>query len=98
MLLTPAQTKQPGEQLLWEIDYADYIAGRTLDSAITASVTVSPAGITKVAQVISGTKLQVLVGGGTDGQTYRWRALATLIIGGLTHIVEDEVDTIVQEV
>ena len=96
MLLTPAQTKQPGEQLAVDIDYTDFIAGRTVTS-ITPVVT-TPSGITLVNQLLSGNVLQLLVGGGTTGTTYRWRVVTSIVISGLTHIVEGEFDTIVQEI
>ena len=96
MLLTPAQTKQPNEQLALDIDYTDFIAGRTVTS-ITPVVT-TPSGITLVNSLQSGNVLQLLVGGGTTGNTYRWQVRTSIVISGLTHIVEDEFDTIVQEI
>lgn len=99
MALIGSFTKQPSEKLPVDIDYTDVVAGRTLDSAITTVVTSSPAGTTE-SETKSQTDnvLQLYVGGGTTGQTYRWTVVATLVIGGKDTVVEDEFDVVVLEV
>ena len=96
MALIGSFPKQPGETLPFDISYAAVIGNRVA-SSITAVITV-PAGMTKVSEEVSGDALQVYVAGGTDGQVYRWRIVATITISGRQTIVEDEVDVLVEEV
>lgn len=95
-LLTPPQTKQPGEALSVDIDYTEFIAGRSVTS-LTPTIT-TPAGLTLVTSGMSGNKLQLHISGGTTGQSYKWTISMAIVISGITHIVEDEFFTIVDEV
>ena len=97
MALIGSFTKQPGEALPVDISYADVIAGRTVTAA-THVVTSAPAGTveSETKDYDTGTEvLQLYVGSGLTGQTYRWTIVATFTIGGKDTIVEDEFDVVV---
>ena len=97
MALIGSFTKQPGEALPVDIDYATVIGGRTTDS-ITPVVTV-PSGMTmSESQDLTGEVLQIYCAGGTTAVTYRWTVVCTIVIGGKDTIVEDEFDVVVLEV
>jgi hypothetical protein len=67
-------SKQPGEDLDYDFDYADFLqAGETLVSAV---VTVSD-GINNLANVVSASAVKVWLTGGTSGQIYKITCLAT---------------------
>ena len=97
MALIGSFSKQPSEALPVDISYADVIAGRTV-SAATHVVTSAPAGTTESETMAydTGTEtLQLYIGSGLTGQTYRWTIVATFTIGGKDTIVEDEFDVVV---
>jgi hypothetical protein len=96
MALLGSFTKQPAEQLPVDISYVDVIGGRTT-SAIVPVITV-PSGMTSVSSIVTGEVLQIYLGSGTTGQTYRWTIRTSITIGGLITIVEDEFDVVVLEV
>ena len=96
MALLGSFTKQPAEQLPVDISYADVIGARTA-SSIVPTVTV-PSGMTSISSVVTGSVLQIYLGTGTTGQTYRWVVRTSITIGGLVTIVEDEFDVVVLEV
>jgi hypothetical protein len=95
-LLTPAQTKQPGEALSVDIDYTKFIKDRTVES-ITPTIT-TPAGLTLVVSLMNANVLQLHVAGGMAGQSYKWTISTAIVISGVTHVVEDEFFTLVEEV
>ena len=96
MALLGSFTKQPAEQLPVDISYADVIGARTA-SSIVPTVTV-PSGMTSISSVVTGSVLQIYLGTGTTGQTYRWVVQTSITIGGLVTIVEDEFDVVVLEI
>lgn len=87
--------KQPGEDLVFTIDYATFIAGRTVDS-LTPSLT-PQTGIT-ASFVLGGQKLNVYFSGGATAVGYRIKISTAIVIGGKLLTVEDEVDIVVVEV
>lgn len=97
MAIIASKTKQPWEALRISIDYSAEIGALTLDS-LTADVAV-PDGMTLLGQTTDGGRLQIYIGGGTDGQVYHWR-IRTTIVAGAAEIarVEDEVVVLVEEV
>ena len=96
MSLIGSFTKQPIEELPFDISYASVIGGRTATS-ITPTVTV-PAGMTKPAELLSGQTLQIYAAGGATANSYRWVVTTAIVIGGLTTRVQDEIDIVVLEV
>lgn len=96
MSLIGSFTKQPAEDLPFDINYASVIGGRTVTS-ITPTVTV-PAGMTKPAELLSGQVFQIYVASGTTATSYRWVVTTAIVIGGLTTRVQDEIDVVVLEV
>lgn len=96
MSLIGSFTKQPIEELPFDISYTSVIGGRTVTS-ITPTVTV-PTGMTQASAVVSGQTLQIYVVGGTTATSYRWVVTTAILIGGSTTRVQDEIDVVVLEV
>ncbi|MBK8858851.1 MAG: hypothetical protein IPN11_14555 [Opitutaceae bacterium] len=97
MALLGSFTKQPGETLPIDISFSSVVGGRTT-TAITSVITV-PSGMTQTGSAIqSGESLQIYVAGGTSGQSYPWKVVTTITIGGRDTIIEDEFDVVVLEV
>lgn len=97
MAIIASKTKQPWEALRISIDYSAEIGPLMLDS-LTADVAV-PDGMTLLGQTSDGSKLQIYIGGGTDGQVYHWRIRTTIAAGGAEIArVEDEVVVLVEDV
>ena len=96
MALIGSMAKQPTEILPMDIVYDNVIGGRTVTS-ITTTVT-TPSGMTKVSEQIAGNILQIYVGGGTSGVSYRWVILTDITIGGRITRTEDEIDVVVLEI
>ena len=88
--------KQPREILDFDVNYAGVLAGRA-STLTTATSEVSPAGLTLVSTTVSteNSKTKVVIGGGTDGITYKVTVM-TETNDGLKY--EDEVTVIVEEV
>jgi hypothetical protein len=88
--------KQPGEVIDFDINYAPVMLGRT-DALAFALSTSSPVGLTVVDSIVNPEtmKTQVIVSGGTTGQTYKV-TVKTSTDAGLLY--EDEVNVIVEEV
>lgn len=62
--------KQPGENVLFEVDFSDQlITGETIQSV--TSIVGSPSGLTFGAPQISGSKVQFTIADGTSGQVYK---------------------------
>lgn len=96
MALIGSMTKQPGEILPVDIDYTSVIGGRTA-TLLSATIT-TPSGMTKVSEELAGNVLQIYLGGGTTGVSYRWTIVMEITIGGRITRVEDEFDVVVLEV
>lgn len=96
MALLGSFVKQPGETLPVDISFSDVIGGRTT-SSITPVATV-PSGMSMASGQLSGEVFQIYVAGGSDGVTYRWTVVTTIVIGGKSTIVEDEFDVLVEAV
>ena len=96
MSLIGSFSKQPIEELPFDISYAAVIGGRTITS-ITPTVTV-PAGMTQMSALFSGQTLQIYVASGVTATSYRWVVTIAIVIGGLTTRVQDEIDIVVLEV
>jgi hypothetical protein len=88
--------KQPTEVLDFDINYAPVLLGRS-DSLAFALGTATPAGLTIVNTIVNPDTMttQVVVGGGTDGVTYKV-TVQTSTEAGLLY--EDEVTVIVEEI
>ena len=87
--------KQPAEDLMFTVDYAAFIAGRTVDS-LTPTIT-PQTGITATF-LVSGQKVNVYFSSGTNAVGYRIKISTAIVIGGKLLTVEDEVDIVVAEV
>ena len=67
--------KQPAEKESYSIEYTeDLIANDSIDSVV---VTVSPLGLVIVSSLVVGTRVKMLISGGTDGVKYKVTATAT---------------------
>lgn len=64
--------KRPNESRAYNIDFVNLLAVGPPAETITtvSSVTGSPAGLTITSPIISGTKVQVRISGGTNGIEY----------------------------
>ena len=77
--------KQPAEKESYSIEYAeDLIDADSIESVV---VTVAPLGLVIVSSLVVGTRVKVLVSGGTDGAKYKVTATATTDDG---RILQDE--------
>ena len=85
--------KQPGETLDYPVSYSDFFADR-LDALASVVVTVE-AGLTLVSQVTVNPVCNVVLSGGTSGNSYK----VTLKMTTTTGIVkEDEFKVTVKEI
>jgi hypothetical protein len=91
-----SMTKQPSEILPVDIVFSTFIAGRT--TTLISPVVTVPTGMTKVSEQLSGETLQLYVGGGTTGTTYRWVVTTEVTIGGKISKIEDEFDVVILEI
>lgn len=78
-------TKQPAEKESYSIDYADDLVDQ--DAIASVEVTVTPIGLTIASSLVVGTRVKVLLSGGTDGVKYKITATATTDDG---RILQDE--------
>jgi hypothetical protein len=74
--------KQPGEVLDYDFDFTDSLAEG--DTVSTATVTVSPSGLTLSTKTVSSPTVKQWVSGGTAGTRYRLTC-AAVTSGGRTH-------------
>lgn len=86
--------KQPLEKLPFSISYDAVVGTRTLtDLSVTAAVTPGGAGaptLTDTSTSVPDKKHIFYVNGGTSNVEYLITFTATLTIGGITEVVEDE--------
>ena len=94
MALLDTFTKQPREVLDFDISYAEVLQGRT-DTISSATVEVSPAGLTAVYSSVTNNVVKVVISSGTNNVTYKVTVLATSSAG---LVYEDEVSVLVEEV
>ncbi len=87
-------TKQPREKLDFDISYATVLEGRT-DTMASATVEVSPVGLTLSTVSFQGNVAKVVISSGTDGTLYKVTVVATTTAG---LIYEDEINVLVEEV
>lgn len=71
--------KQSSEVLDYDVDYTDWFSNRQ-DSAASFEVT-AQAGITVEATSRSGNVVKTVLGGGTDGESYKLTVLLTTTAG-----------------
>lgn len=62
--------KQPADERDIDIDCADWLEELGGDMLDSATVSVSPSGLTVETPVVSASSVKVWVRGGTDGETY----------------------------
>lgn len=77
--------KQPAEKDSYSINYADDLIDS--DGIASVDVTVDPSGLTIVSSLVVGTRVKVLLSGGTNGMKYKVTATATTDDG---RILQDE--------
>lgn len=86
--------KQPAEVLKMAVDYVNLLASSESLSSVS-SVSADSTTITVGAGAISGTQVQFVVSGGTDGRTYRIEVITvtstsnTREIDGLLTVVDE---------
>jgi hypothetical protein len=85
MAILNTHTKQPAEELDYDIEYVDFLSAG--DSLLSGTASVSPAGLTVHAPLVVGTGLKVWVSGGSAGTSYKVTVRATTVLG---RIKEDE--------
>ncbi|WP_025915798.1 hypothetical protein [Herminiimonas sp. CN] len=85
MTILGTYVKQPAEKESYSIDYADDLIDS--DGIASAVVTVEPVDLTIVSSMVVGTRVKVLIEGGTNGVKYKITATATTDDG---RILQDE--------
>lgn len=97
MALIGTLIKQPREILPVDISYAATIGARA-PSSITPTVETPPGMTTiSIATDLPSKTVQLYIGGGTAGQTFKYTVLTDIVIGGSTSRVEDEFLVVVEE-
>ena len=87
MAVIGTRVQQPIECILFEVDYTQFLNGRTATS-MTPVVT-TPVGQTLVASNVAGSRFQTWPTGGLDQSSYKWVVTTTFIIGGFTERIKD---------
>lgn len=78
--------KQPSESRLYDFEFANLLAsGVTLSSV--QSLTADSAGLTLGSATVSGTRVQVRIGAGTHGATYK---LTCIAVDSQSNVLEAE--------
>lgn len=77
--------KQPAERESYSIEYSEDLVNE--DAIAEAVVSVSPAGLTVVSSLITGTRIKVLLEGGLTGVKYKVTVTATTDDG---RVLQDE--------
>lgn len=90
-------TKQVREVLDFDISYTTVFANRPGDTVQSIVVEVAPAGslVVESSQILGGTKVKVVVSGGTDAVLYTVTVLAT---SSSSLVYEDEVQVLVEDI
>ena len=92
-MLLGSYVKQNVDEWTVDVGLASFIGGRAYGT-ITPTVVV-PAGMTNLSTLVSGTDIQIMPAGGTDLTGYRFVINVAIVIGGLTHKVQAELDVII---
>lgn len=86
-------TKQPVEVKDYDIDYSEWLSAG--DNVESATVTVSPTGLTVDAVYINDPRIKIWLSGGTDGAAYKLTVTMTSADG---RIKQDEFKIKVKDV
>lgn len=72
-------TQQPADVLDYDVEYADFLVPP--DALASATVAVTPTGLTVAAPVKVGTRYKLWVSGGTSSVTYKVTITVTTTLG-----------------